>query len=188
MCKEARAKKKHCCQQRAFFATNAPSKMRNCAVPPDHFCSKISSLTAFPKQRKYKKTREAIRIKCEGYFLRILIQFYTSNKTKFVIHLELCLLSLKISMLTKTNICIVQIFLEGKPCRNIGYFLCGVERVKRFVYVHLRCIVNNLKRISKTLTLPTLGKISADAHVTATRYFGVSSGQTKKFAPTGKKI
>jgi len=38
------------------------------------------------------------------------------------------------------------------------------------------------------LTLPTLGKISADAHVTATRYFGVSSGQTKKFAPTGKKI
>jgi len=25
----------------------------------------------------------------------------------------------------------------------------GVERVKRFVNVHLHCIVNNLKRISK---------------------------------------
>jgi len=30
----------------------------------------------------------------------------------------------------------------------------GVERVKRFVSVHLHCIVSNLKRISKSLTSP----------------------------------
>jgi len=59
-------------------------------------------------------------------------------------------------MLTKANICLVQNFLRGKTlcncCRNIGHFLWGVERVKRFVYVHLRCIVNNLKRTSKMST------------------------------------
>jgi len=40
----------------------------------------------------------------------------------------------------------------------------GVERVKRFVNVHLHCIVSNLKRISKISMLPP-GQISADAHV-----------------------
>jgi len=43
------------------------------------------------------------------------------------------------------------------------HFLCGVERVKRFVNVHLHCIVSNLKMISKMSTLPP-GKVSADAH------------------------
>jgi len=38
--------------------------------------------------------------------------------------------------------------------RNVGYFLFGLERVKRFVKVHLHCIVSNLKIISKMLTLP----------------------------------
>ena len=38
-------------------------------------------------------------------------------------------------------------------------FLCGVDRVKRFVYVH--CIVNNLKR--RNFATPWK-KISADAH------------------------
>jgi len=47
---------------------------------------------------------------------------------------------------------------------NIGHFLYGVERVKRFVNVHLHCIVSNLKRIRKLSTLPP-GKISADAYV-----------------------
>jgi len=28
----------------------------------------------------------------------------------------------------------------------MGNFLCGVERVKRFVEVHLHCIVRNLKK------------------------------------------
>ena len=32
------------------------------------------------------------------------------------------------------------------------------------MYVHLRCIANQLKRISKMPTLPPPGKISADAH------------------------
>jgi len=31
----------------------------------------------------------------------------------------------------------------------------GVERVKRFVNVHLHCTVSNLKRISNISTLPT---------------------------------
>ena len=49
-------------------------------------------------------------------------------------------------------------------CRNTGQFLCGVERVKRFVYVNLRCIVRNLKRISKISTLLPPWKNFADAH------------------------
>jgi len=39
-----------------------------------------------------------------------------------------------------------------------------VELVKRFVNVHLHCIVSNLKRISKILALPSPEKISANAH------------------------
>jgi len=35
--------------------------------------------------------------------------------------------------------------------------------VKRFVYVYLHCIVNNLKEISKMLILPPPGQISEDA-------------------------
>ena len=46
------------------------------------------------------------------------------------------------SMLTETNICSVQDFLIRNTvynyCRNVRHFLCGAERVKRFVYVHLR--------------------------------------------------
>jgi len=40
----------------------------------------------------------------------------------------------------------------------------GVERVKRFVNVHLHCIVSSLKRISTISMLPPPGKISADTH------------------------
>jgi len=39
-----------------------------------------------------------------------------------------------------------------------------LEMVKRFVKVHLHCIVSNLKRISKISMLPPPGKFSADAH------------------------
>jgi len=28
--------------------------------------------------------------------------------------------------------------------RNMGHFLCSVERIKRFVNVHLHCIVSNV--------------------------------------------
>jgi len=51
-----------------------------------------------------------------------------------------------------------------------------VERVKRFVHVHLHCIVSNLKRISKISTLPPPGKISADAHAPSYQivFFAVS--------------
>jgi len=37
----------------------------------------------------------------------------------------------------------------------MGRFLCDVERVKRFVNVHLHCIISNLKIINKMSTLPT---------------------------------
>jgi len=40
----------------------------------------------------------------------------------------------------------------------------GMERVKRFVNVHLHCIVSNMKSISKILTFLPPGKISADTH------------------------
>jgi len=43
----------------------------------------------------------------------------------------------------------------------------GVERVKRFVNVHLHCIISNLKRISKISTLPHQEKFlqtPMDAH------------------------
>jgi len=49
---------------------------------------------------------------------------------------------------------------------DVGHFLCGVEREKRFVKVHLHCIVSNSNIISKMSTLPLSGKISADAHST----------------------
>jgi len=48
---------------------------------------------------------------------------------------------LKALLPTKPNFC--------DCCHNIGHFPCGVQRVKRFVNVHLHCIVSNLKRISK---------------------------------------
>jgi len=35
-------KNKHCCQQNAYIAINAPSKVHNCTVPPDHSRSEIS--------------------------------------------------------------------------------------------------------------------------------------------------
>ena len=45
-----------------------------------------------------------------------------------------------------------------------GSFFCGVDRVKRYVNVHLHCIVSSLKWTSKMSTLPTRGKFSAGAH------------------------
>jgi len=52
---------------------------------------------------------------------------------------------------TKRNFC-------GCYC-NIRHSLCGIEQVKRFVNVHLHCIVSNLKRISTVLTFLPLEKI-----------------------------
>ena len=40
----------------------------------------------------------------------------------------------------------------------------GFKREKRFVNVHLDCIVSNRKRINKILTFPPPGKLSAGAH------------------------
>jgi len=99
----------------------------------------------------------------------ILIRFDTYSNNSQSFHLQLCQLSLKLFLHTKTNICPVQNFLRGKSlfatvAVTLG-FVCGVERVKRLVYVHFRCIVNKLKRIglSKMSDLPPPGKISADA-------------------------
>jgi len=43
-------------------------------------------------------------------------------------------------------------------CRNTGQFRFGVERAKRFVNVHLHCIVSNMNRINKMSRLPLLEK------------------------------
>jgi len=37
-------------------------------------------------------------------------------------------------------------------------------KLKRFVSIHLHCIIRNLKRVGQMSTLPPPGKISADAH------------------------
>jgi len=55
-------------------------------------------------------------------------------------------------------------FKKCGACAFMGNFLCVVERVKRFVKVHLHCIVRNLKNDSEMPTLPLPRKISADAH------------------------
>jgi len=64
MCEEAWVKKKHCCQQSAFSATNAPLKVLKWAEPPDHLRSEISScaLATFQNIGKARK-QEAIWIK-----------------------------------------------------------------------------------------------------------------------------
>jgi len=55
--------------------------------------------------------------------------------------------------------------IEFQPAQNNG-----IENVKRFVNVHLHCIVSNLKRISKiSVLLP--GNISAHAHDAETSLF-----------------
>ena len=52
----------------------------------------------------------------------------------------------------------------SKSCKKMGNFLCGVVRVKRFVKVHLHCIVRNLKKDKRNVDVAPPGKISADAH------------------------
>ena len=50
-----------------------------------------------------------------------------------------------------------------------------IERVKRYVNVHLHCIVSNLKTKSKMSTLPTPAKISADAHACVVCVYNLTS-------------
>jgi len=46
----------------------------------------------------------------------------------------------------------------------MGNYLCGVERSKRFVKVHLHCIVRNLKKDKRNVDVALPWKISVDAH------------------------
>jgi len=69
-------KEKHCCQQSAFFAINAP-KVRNCAVPPDHFRSEISYRALATFQNIGKTIKQGTLFQLNMYFVRILIKFYT---------------------------------------------------------------------------------------------------------------
>jgi len=64
-------------------------------------------------------------------------------------------------MLTKKNTCSQQSFLTRK---TLYATVTVTLNILFFVYVHLHCIVNNLKKISKMSPLPPPGKISADAH------------------------
>jgi len=60
-------------------------------------------------------------------------------------------------------------------CRHTGYFLCGVERVKRYVNAHLHCIVSSLKWASKMSTLPINEKISVNAYACVVYVYNVTS-------------
>jgi len=44
-------------------------------------------------------------------------------------------------------------------CRNIAHFLCGAERVKRFVNVHLHLNSYQPEKDNKVSMLPTLEKL-----------------------------
>jgi len=64
-------------------------------------------------------------------------------------------------MLNETNNCSLQSFLTRKTM----YVTVAVTlNIFFFVYVHWRCIANNLKKTNKISTLFPPGKISADAH------------------------
>jgi len=83
-------KKKHCCQQSAFFAINAP-KVWNCAVPSDDLRSEISYRALATFQNIGKTIKQGTLFQLNMYFVRILIKFYTySNSSQTLIHLELC--------------------------------------------------------------------------------------------------
>jgi len=56
-----------------------------------------------------------------------------------------------------------EYFLRFLPQHGAISLWC-VERVKRFVNVHLHCIISKLKRIRKMSSLPPSGKVSAGAH------------------------
>ena len=60
-------------------------------------------------------------------------------------------------------------------CRNIGYFLCGVEMVKPYVNARLHCIVSSLKWASKMSALPINGKISVNAYACVVYVYNVTS-------------
>jgi len=51
-------KKKHCCQQSAFSATNAPMKVRKRAEPPDQLRSEITSHRALATFQNIGKARK----------------------------------------------------------------------------------------------------------------------------------
>ena len=57
------------------------------------------------------------------------------------------------------------------PLCSRGHFRYGVERAKRFVNVHLHCIVSNMERISKISSLLLPGKVSADVHASDLNFF-----------------
>jgi len=64
-------------------------------------------------------------------------------------------------MFTMTNNCSLQSFLTKKTL----YATVAVTlNIFFFVYVHMRCIANNLKKINKMSTFPPPGRNSADAH------------------------
>jgi len=50
-----------------------------------------------------------------------------------------------------------------------GHFLCGADRVKHYVNVHLHCIVSSLYR------LPICGKFSAGPHACVVCVYNVAS-------------
>jgi len=59
-----------------IFAINAPSIVRNCAVPPDHLRSEISyrALTTF--QNIGETTKQGTLFQLNMYFVSIFITFY----------------------------------------------------------------------------------------------------------------
>jgi len=60
----------------------------------------------------------------------------------------------------------------------MGNFLCGLERVKRFVKVHLHYMLRNLKKDKRNVDVAPPGKVSADAHAYINKNLRQRSGNT----------
>jgi len=78
-------KKKHYCQQSAFFETNVLSQLQKCAVPPDHLGSEISFSRNcnIPKHCENIKTERTYLNHVCTLFVQYFDRFYTySNNSQ----------------------------------------------------------------------------------------------------------
>jgi len=65
-------KKKHFYQQSAYVAINAPSKVRNCIVPPDHLRGEILYHALATFRNTGKTIKQGTLFQSYIYFVRIL--------------------------------------------------------------------------------------------------------------------
>ena len=60
-------------------------------------------------------------------------------------------------------------------CRNVGHFLCGVARIKRYVNVYLHLYRQQPEMDNQNVDFAYLGKLFADAHACVTCVYNLTS-------------